>query len=94
MNQADHDQSAVTVEWEEVECFQRNGLVIGYSLKYSATPGSRWTAIRVKDNVTSYMVPGLTLSTQYSFKVAAINDAGEGVYSNLTNYTTPGLLTL
>ena len=89
MSPADSDQS-VTVEWEEVECYQRNGLVIGYSLKYSTTLSGNWISISNEDNMTNRTVSGLMSSTQYFFKVAAINDAGQGVYSNLTNYTTPG----
>ena len=80
----DSDKSAVMIEWEEVECIKRNGHVTGYRLRY-APPGSNWTYIDV-DNVLMTMVTEMLPSTNYSFQVAVLNNAGEGIYSNLTHY--------
>ena len=67
-----------------------NGATItGYSIQKS-TDGSTWSSItsNTGNTNTTYAATGLAASTQYYFKVAAVNVAGIGAYSNEPNATT------
>ena len=83
--------SSITVQWEAVDCINRNGDVIGYSVQYGLG-GSENTSIT---NVSSGDIFETTLtdlisSTNYSIEVAAVNSAGVGVYSNAIFAKTDG----
>ena len=69
--------SNITVQWEMVPCIHRNGDITGYSVQY----GSQTMSISGGD-VTEATITGLTASTTYSVRVAAVNDAGTGRYSS------------
>jgi len=67
-----------------------NGATItGYSVQKS-TDGSSWSSITASTGNanTTYTATGLTHTTQYYFKVAAVNVAGIGTYSNEPTITT------
>jgi len=65
------------------------GTVSGYHIQIS-TNGSSWSD-QVADTGstgTTYTASSLTASTQYWFRVAAINEAGTGTYGNEPTHTT------
>tara|TARA_B100000953_G_scaffold146589_1_gene121376 strand:- start:1874 stop:3385 length:1512 start_codon:yes stop_codon:yes gene_type:complete len=70
-------------------------VVTGYRVERSADGGSTWTTV-VADTgstTTAYTVTGLTNGSAYSFRTAAVNDAGTGSMSSTasaTPRTTPG----
>ena len=67
-----------------------NGATItGYSVQQSAD-GLSWSSVTANTGNTStaYTVTGLIHTTQYYFKVAAVNVAGIGTYSNEPTLTT------
>jgi len=68
-----------------------NGAAISdYTVQYSSNSGSSWTTFSHSASATaSITVTGLTNSTAYIFRVAAINSAGTGSYSTNSSSVTP-----
>ena len=70
-------------------CIHRNGVITSYSVQYGVTGSGGLQAISVsEDNVT---ISDLVSSTKYMVQVAAINDAGIGVYSSPITANTDGM---
>ena len=79
---------SITLQWETVPCEHRNGDISGYSIKYGEM-GSLNNKSEALMNITGAgvieaTVPNLMLSTKYSIQIAAVNNAGTGVFSNAT----------
>jgi surface protein len=68
-----------------------NGAAISdYTIQYSSNSGSSWTTFSHSASATaSITVTGLTNSTAYIFRVAAVNSAGTGSYSTNSSSITP-----
>ena len=67
----------IEVQWQPVNCTQRNGNIILYLVQYEAL-GSSNTITAEGEQVT---ISNLMLFTTYSIKVAAVNSAGTGEFS-------------
>ena len=67
--------STITVQWDEVECIDRNSEIVYYSLTYTSTTESD-TVLVPADNRT-YTIKGLRPMTSYSLELAAVNTASE-----------------
>ena len=81
--------SSITVQWEMVPCIHRNGEITGYSVQYGIQGQSTQTmSVPGDSSGGSYEISGLQSSTTYSIKVAAMNSAGTGVYSDPYLITT------
>ena len=94
LSATDADQE-VTLSWTAPT--ETGGLAItGY--QYSQDDGENWTAVPNSNaTTTSYTVDSLTNGTEYTFKVRAVNAAGEGAASaavTATPATTPDAPTL
>ena len=75
--------SSITVQWGAVDCIHRNGDITGYSVRYEVQgSGSTQTVSVSGGSTTEASISGLTPSTNYSIEVAAVNNAGTGVYSD------------
>ena len=73
--------SSITVQWGPVDCIHRNGNITGYSVQYGelgSAEGERTLQMVSNKQAT---ISGLTPSTEYTISVAAINNAGIGIYS-------------
>jgi len=68
-----------------------NGAAISdYTIQYSSNSGSSWTTFSHSASATaSIIVTGLTNSTAYIFRVAAVNSVGTGSYSSNSSSITP-----
>ena len=66
----------ISIDWNSVDCIERNSKITGYTLHYNSTNGTA-TTTSLPTNNTTYTVTGLTPSTNYSVKMAAINSNGE-----------------
>ena len=78
---------SITINWELVPCEHQNGEITGYSVRYGEM-GNNMTDTTVLNitgaSVTEATIYNLTLSTNYTIQVAAVNRAGTGVFSNAT----------
>ena len=78
---------SITIHWEMVPCEYMNGDITGYSVRYGEM-GTNMTDTTVLNitgaSVTEATISNLTLSTNYSIQVAAVNRAGTGVFGNAT----------
>ena len=80
-------RDTITVQWEEVNCIDRNGLIIGYRIR-AMTSGEN-DRIETVDDVNEVTISDLTPSTTYYIQVAAVNSEGTGTYSDLIIIDTP-----
>ena len=79
---ASSTSNSITVQWGAVDCIHRNGDITGYSVRYGVQgSGSTQTVSVSGGGATITTISGLTPSTTYSIEVAAVNNAGTGVYS-------------
>ena len=78
--------SNITVQWGAVNCTDRNGDITGYSVEYGiqgTAEGDRTVKMATGDSSGGmYTISGLSAATVYTVKVAAVNSAGTGVYSD------------
>ena len=76
---------SITLLWETVPCEHRNGYIMGYSIKYGVTGSFTETVMNITGaDVTEATIFNLMLSTNYSIQIAAVNNAGTGVFSSAT----------
>ena len=74
--------SELSLHWREVPCFQQNGPITGYVVRYYATCGPDRDVQQTKSVVTTgSIIGGLTPNTEYAFQVAAVNTNGTGPFS-------------
>ena len=72
----------VSLRWKEVPCFQQNGPITGYVVKYRVTCGADRDVYQNKSVVTTGdIISGLTPNTEYAFQVAAVNVNGTGPFT-------------
>ena len=72
----------VSVSWRRIRCIERNGPITNYTVELGGVliPG-------VVVNRT-FTASGLTPYTNYTFRVAGVNDAGTGPFTNVTSILT------
>ena len=81
--------SSITVLWGTVDCIHHNGNITGYSVRYRVQGSGRTQTVSVSGGaVTETTISGLDFATNYSIEVAAVNNAGIGVYSDTIVFTT------
>ena len=91
MSVSEVTSSNITVQWEAVDCIHQNGDITGYSVQYNEVGSESIQNISVTGgSVTEKTISNLTSSTTYNVQVAAVNDAGTGVFSNSTSIMTLG----
>ena len=80
--------SSITVQWGAVDCIQRNGDITGYSVRYGVQGSGTQTMSVSGGGATMTTISGLMPSTNYSIEVAAVNNAGIGLYSAVITVVT------
>ena len=80
----------ITIEWNEVECADRNGDITSFKVRYgpSSIPSDRSIKTISNPNSRTFSVGGREIRTSYSFEVAAVNSNGTGPYSTTTIMVT------
>ena len=90
------NSTSVTISWDSVECIHRNGLITHYQLVYEPMNifGNSLATMIISgdpDDGGVYMAAGLNPSSDYLFKVAAVNNIGVGHFATVTIHTKEGL---
>ena len=81
--------TTITVHWGPVVCLHHNGDIIGYSVQYREVGSVNFDTLFVSgDSVMIANILNLKPSTTYTVKVAAVNNAGNGVYSTSVEVET------
>ena len=76
----------VSVTWSNITCIERNGEIAGYAVEFGPSGGA--TVMTMQDTTPSFTRNGLTPFTDYTFRVAGVNSAGTGVYSDTITIRT------
>ena len=72
-----------------MDCIDRNGDIIGYSVQYEVVESGTNETLNVTDGSTlQLLIENLNSSTNYTVAVAAMNSAGTGDYSDPYPITT------
>ena len=83
---SDVTNSSITVQWGPVDCIHRNGDITGYSVRYGVQGNGSSQNIMISGGGTFQAnITELFSATLYTIEVAALNNAGIGVYSNPVN---------
>ena len=83
--------SSFTIEWNELECEGRRGIIIGYIIRYTTFDDQLNPVITSYVNVTDpnqlmYTLTGLTTNTTYQIGIAALNGFGQGPFHESSEY--------
>ena len=78
--------TSISLEWDEVNCEDRNGEITSYSVRYEPSSSTPSQIAAAEGRALS--IDGLLIHTSYSFRVAAVNGNGTGVYSSAVIRTT------
>ena len=82
-------RDTITVQWEEVDCIDRNDLITGYRIR--AITSGEDDRIETVGDVREATISGLSPSSEYTVSVAAVNSQDIGPYSDGTMVETAGM---
>ena len=91
MTVVDAGVTHISIEWDEVDCKERNGVITGYSIRYGLSSEMPKQIVTISENDAenrTYSIGELLIRTNYSFEVAAVNGDGFGTYSSAIVETT------
>ena len=92
VNVSSANLSSIDINWGEVPCQHRNGEITGYVVVYRKVldRGRREREGMVMVNGQTATIDNLVPLTEYSVMVAAVNNAGTGVFSEPVIASTKG----
>ena len=74
----------ITVKWEPVDCMYQNGVITEYIIQYHKQDRKNETMVNATTtSMLEYTITDLQPLTVYVIEVAAVNDAGIGIYGNI-----------
>ena len=73
------------VTWDTIECIERNGILTGYTVVFQEQGGANVPGNTVN---RTFSATGLTPFTNYTFRVAGVNDVGTGPFTDIITITT------
>ena len=73
---------AITVKWDPVDCMYQKGVITNYAIQYYKRDRKNETMVYTT-SMLEYTITDLQPSTMYMIEVAAVNDAGIGIYGNM-----------
>ena len=76
----------ITVKWEPVDCMYKKGVITNYAIQYYKQDRENETIVN-STSMLEYTITDLQPLTVYVIEVAAVNDAGIGIYGNITAKT-------
>ena len=71
--------------WTKIRCIERNGPITNYTVEFRKVGGALIPGVVVNRTFTT---SGLTPYTNYTFRVAGVNDNGTGPFTNVTSILT------
>ena len=79
---SDITSSTIVLQWGPVNCIHRNGDITGYSVRYGVQGSGSTQTMSISGGATrEATISGLDSDTTYSIEVAAVNNAGFGLYT-------------
>ena len=76
---------SVGISWTEIKCIERNGPITNYTVEFQEVGWALIPGVVVNRTFTA---KGLTPYTNYTFRVAGVNDNGTGPFANVTSILT------
>ena len=73
----------ITVKWEPVDCMYQNGVITEYIIQYYKQDRENETMVNATTSTLEYTITDLQPLTTYVIEVAAVNDAGIGIYDSI-----------
>jgi len=86
----DTTSTVITVQWREVPCIDRNGDIVGYTVRYYSISGCNNTILRSASDKLAATLVELIPFANYSIEVAAFNVNGTGPFSTPVYLRTDG----
>ena len=77
----------ITFKWDPVVCMHQNGVITEYIIQYYRQDRENETIVNATTSMLEYTIIDLQPLTVYVIEVAAVNDAGIGIYGNITAKT-------
>ena len=75
------NSTTVNINWLQIDCIDRNGVITSYAVVFQEQGGSVIPGeVNMMDR--TFTASGLTPHTNYTFRVAGVNSNGTGPYSN------------
>ena len=85
----DIQSRTVAIEWRKPKQDKLEGAIASYLIKYHVVSNpNNVTTVSIAPTPTSYKLSNLVPYTNYSMQIAAISSVGEGVWSELMDFTT------
>ncbi len=81
--------NSISVSWNPIDCIEQNGLITNYMTEFRQMQNAFLPRLI---DTTNFTARGLTPSTHYSFRVAGVNEEGQGPFSNILIARTAGKL--
>ena len=79
----------ITVQWREIPCLSRNGVITGYIVR-AFRNGRVERTVSVGGSTLGATISGLIPSTTYTVQVAGVNSAGTGPFTSSISIRTEG----
>ena len=74
----------LTVKWDPVDCMHQNGIITNYTIQYYKQDRENETILNATTtSMLEYTITDLQPLTMYVIEVAAVKDAGIGIYGNI-----------
>ena len=77
----------INVKWDPVDCMYRKVVITNYAIQYYKQDRENETIVNATTSMLEYTITDLQPLTTYVIEVAAVNDAGIGIYGNITAKT-------
>ena len=76
---------SVHVSWSKIDCIERNGPITNYTVEFQEVRGALISGVVVDRTFTA---SGLTPYTNYTFRVAGVNNNDTGPFTNVISIQT------
>lgn len=78
---------SISISWSAIDISESNGPIIGYMVEFQQVDGGAARNRMVLSR--NFTVNDLTPYTNYTFRVAGVNSAGIGLYTDTITLLTP-----